>query len=73
MEDTQEPLAIAPLLRLAVACAVIGLLCILLFLWRGFTVWSLGVGVFLGIPLLTLAFVLYIIAVVRDLRQQGIL
>ena len=51
---------------------MVGLLCALLFLWRGFTVWSLGVGIFLGSPLLLVAMVLYVIVVARDLRRHGL-
>jgi len=51
---------------------MVGLLCALLFLWRGFTVWSLGVGIFLGSPLLLVAMVLYVIAVARNLRRHGL-
>lgn len=62
-----------PLVRTAVVCALIALLGMLSFLWRGFAPWSLGVGVFLSAPLLLVAMGLYIVAVVQDLRQQGIL
>jgi hypothetical protein len=59
------------LIRAAVACALVGLLCVLLFLWSGFTPWSLTVGVMLGCPLLLVAILLYVIAVARDLQQHG--
>ena len=52
---------------------LIGLLSVLLFLWSGFAPWSVGVGLFFGAPLLIIAVMLYLIAVVRDLRQRGAL
>ena len=61
------------LVRLAVICAMIGLLCVLLFLWIGFRAWSVGLGVFFGMPMLVAGMALYIIAVVRDLKQRNIL
>jgi len=61
------------LLRTAVLCGLVGLLCVLLFLWRGFTAWSIGLGMFFGVPVLVVALILYIIAVVRDLRERGAL
>ena len=68
----KEAPEVRTLVRVAVGGAMVGLLCALLFLWRGFTVWSLGVGIFLGSPLLLVAMVLYIIAVARDLRRHGL-
>jgi hypothetical protein len=44
----------------------------LLFLWSGFTPWSLGVGIMLGFPFLLVAIMLYVIAVARNLRQHGL-
>ena len=61
------------LLRAAVLCGLVGLVCVLLFLWRGFTSWSVGLGMFFGVPVLVVALILYIIAVVRDLRERGAL
>jgi len=48
------------------------LLCALLFLWSGFTPWSLTFGVMLGFPFLLVAVLLYVIAVARDLQQHGL-
>jgi hypothetical protein len=50
----------------------VGLLGALLFLWSGFTPWSLTFGVMLGFPLLLVAILLYGIAVARDLQQHGL-
>jgi hypothetical protein len=58
-------------LTLAVYCAIVGLACVLLFLWHGFGAWSMGLGTFVGIPLLGLAVLLYLGAVATDLRKRG--
>jgi hypothetical protein len=47
-------------------------LCVLLFLWSGFTPWSLTFGVMLGFPFLLTAVILYVIAVARDLQRHGL-
>lgn len=60
-------------LALAVNCAIAGLACVLLFLWYGFGAWTMGLGTFVGIPLLMLAVLLYISAVVTDLKRRGAL
>ena len=58
------------LIRTTVLIALAGFACVLLFLIFGFQAWSVGVGVFLGFPLLIAAVVLYTIVVVRDLRRR---
>ncbi len=73
MNNSKESVGVDILVRIAVVCALIGLFFVLLFLWSGFAPWSVGLGVFLGVPLLVAAVVLYIIAVMRDLRQRGVL
>lgn len=60
-------------LMLAVNCAIAGLACIFLFLWHGFGAWTMGLGTFVGIPLLMLAVLLYLSAVVTDLKTRGAL
>ena len=72
MPRTDEPPQVGTLIRVAVACALVGLLGALLFLWSGFTPWSLTFGVMLGFPFLLVAVILYVIAVARDLRQHGL-
>lgn len=72
MERIKEPPDISRLVRVAVGCALVGLLCALLFLGSDFTPWSVGLGVFLGFPLLIIAMVLYVIAVARDLQRHGL-
>ncbi len=73
MSGPRESSSANTLVRTAVLCALIGLLCVSLFLWWGFNPWSVGFGVFLGAPLLLVAMGLYIVAVFRELRQRGIL
>lgn len=58
------------LLLTAVLCTLTGLVCVLLFLWFGFLPWTVGVGVFLGFPLLLIGIVLYLAAVIGDLRRR---
>lgn len=73
MNGQTESSRVSTLVHVAVVCTLIGLLCVVLFLWGGFAAWSVGLGVFLGTPLLLIAVVLYVVAVFRDLRQRGIL
>lgn len=61
------------LIRASVILGCIGLFCILLFLIWGFEAWSVGVGMFLGMPVLFVAVVLYVIAVVRDLKKHEVI
>jgi len=72
MQKTNEPPRMSVLIRMAVACALVGLLCVLLFLWSGFTPLSMSVGVMLGFPFLLIAIILYFIAVARDLQRHGL-
>lgn len=51
--------------------AIAGLVCVLLFLWYGFEAWTMGLGTFVGIPLLGLAILLYLGAVATELKQRG--
>lgn len=60
-------------LALAVDCTVLGLVCVLLFLWNGFGAWSMGLGMFIGIPLVVLGVILYLSAVAFDLKRTGAL
>lgn len=61
------------LIRLAVIFGVIGLCCIFVFLLYGFKAWSVGIGIFLGMPILLTGIVLYVIAVVRDLKKHDVI
>ncbi len=60
-------------IRWAVFCTLAGLMCVLLFLVSGFQAWSIGLGVFLGFPLLLSGIGFYVAAVVRDLRRRDVL
>ena len=73
MNHSRQVSGISGILTLAVHCAVLGLGCVLLFLWQGFGAWSMGLGMFVGMPLLMLAVILYIISVARDLKHRGAL
>jgi len=61
------------LVRTAIVLTIVGLLCMLVFLIRGFDGASVGIGVFLGMPLTLAGIATYAVAVVRDLRQRGAL
>ena len=56
--------------RWAVLCTLAGLICVFLFLLFGFEPWSVGIGVFLGFPLLLGGVGFYLAGVVHDLRQR---
>lgn len=72
MQPIHESPHVSRLIRAAVVCALVGLLGALLFLWSGFTPWTLTFGVMLGFPLLLGAILLYAIAVARDLHRRGL-
>ena len=61
------------LMRLAILLAIAGLGCILVYLSRGFSPWTFGVGILLGVPLLLVGMLLFVVQVLRDLRQRGAL
>jgi hypothetical protein len=67
----REETPILPLVRTAVICAIVGLGCLSVFLWRGFSPWSVGVAIGAGVPLMTVAVALYLLAVIRELRRRG--
>lgn len=67
---SSPPEKVDRLVRWAAILALTGFLCVFLFLVFGFQAWSVGVGIFLGCPLLLGAIVCYAIAVIRDLRVQ---
>ncbi len=62
-----------PFIMGAVVCEFAGLICVLYYLLSGFGPATMGIGFFIGAPLLMLALVLYLIAVVRDLRRRQVL
>ena len=73
LEELKGTFWIRRQLAVAVNCALIGLVCILLFLWNGFGAWSMGLGMFIGIPLVVLGVILYLSAVGFDLKRSGAL
>jgi len=73
LEELKGTFWIQGQLALAVNCTVLGLICILLFLWNGFGAWSMGLGMFIGIPLVVLGVILYLFAVAFDLNRAGAL
>ncbi len=66
-------LEVDKLVRTAIICAMAGMLLVLIFLIFGFQSWSVGLGVFLGMPVMLLGVGLYIVAVFRDLRHRKVL
>ncbi|WP_342346403.1 hypothetical protein [uncultured Nitrospira sp.] len=73
MPDNLPSVGVTRLTNLAVNFALVGLACVFLFLWNGFGAWSMGLGMFVGMPLLVMAILLYFVAVARDLRRRGAL
>jgi hypothetical protein len=73
LEELKGTFWIRGQLAVAVDCTLIGLVCILLFLWNGFGAWSMGLGMFIGIPLVVLGVILYLSAVGFDLKRSGAL
>jgi len=60
------------LVRTAVVIALVALSCVLAFLIAGFRAWSVGLGTFLGAPLLTVAMGIYLFAVFLDLKNRDV-
>ena len=60
-------------LRPAIGCTIVGLLCVMFYLWIGFSVWSFGIGILFGIPTLVVGMGLSLVAVIQDLRRHRIL
>jgi len=73
LEEVGASIWVRRQLALAVNCALLGLVCILLFLWNGFGAWSMGLGTFIGIPLVMVSLILYLSAVGFDLKRRGAL
>ena len=59
-----------PLLRVAIALAILGLVGVLPLFCAGFSALTMGIGICLGFPGLGLATLLYCVVVVRDLHQN---
>ena len=60
------------LIRTAVLVGSAGLIRLLIYLMVGFEPWSVGIGIFLGFPLMIVALVLYVVAVVKDLKRHKV-
>lgn len=73
MSNKKKPKEIDKLVRTAILLVVTGMLLVLIFLIVGFEAWSVGLGVFLGMPVMIAGVVLYVIAVIRDLRYRKVL
>ncbi len=73
MPENLPSVAVTRLTSIAVNIALVGLICVLLFLWNGMGAWSMGLGMFVGMPLLVIALLLYVVAVARDLKRRGAL
>lgn len=72
-DKLSKPREIDKLVRTAVILAIAGMLLVLMFLIAGFQAWSVGLGVFLGMPVMLAGVLLYIYAVIRDLRYRNVL
>ncbi len=73
MDTPRKTALIRRLVRTAAVSGLLGSLCSSVYFLQGFTPLSLGVGIFLGIPLLLAAMLLCIVAILSDLRQRGAL
>lgn len=69
----ERPDTVHTRIQRAVACTLVGLTCVLLFLLAGFQAWSVGIGVFFGFPMLLAGIGFYIAGVVADLRHRDVL
>lgn len=72
-EDSVQPKQIDKLIRISVILTMIGMLLVLMFLIAGFQAWSVGLGVFLGMPVMLAGVALYVYTVIRDLRIRKVL
>lgn len=73
MPENLPSVGVTRLIGTAVNFALVGLICVLLFLWHGMGAWSMGLGMFVGMPLLVIALLLYVVAVARDMKRRGAL
>ena len=73
MPENVPSVGVTRLIGIAVDIALVGLVCVYLFLWHGLGAWSMGLGMFIGMPLLLIAILLYVIAVARDMKRRGAL
>ena len=73
MPENSPSVGVTRLIGIAVDIALVGLVCVYLFLWHGLGAWSMGLGMFIGMPLLLIAILLYVVAVARDMKRRGAL
>jgi len=73
MPENLPSVGVTRLIGIAVDIALVGLVCVYLFLWHGLGAWSMGLGMFIGMPLLLIAILLYVAAVARDMKRRGAL
>jgi hypothetical protein len=73
MPENLPSVGVTRLIGIAVDIAMVGLVCVYLFLWHGLGAWSMGLGMFIGMPLLLIAILLYVVAVARDMKRRGAL
>jgi len=73
MPENLPSVGVTRLISTAVDIALVGLVCVYLFLWHGMGAWSMGLGMFIGMPLLLIALLLYVVAVARDMKRRGAL
>jgi hypothetical protein len=73
MPEQLPSVGVTRLIGTAVNFALVGLVCVMLFLWHGMGAWSMGLGMFVGMPLLLIALFLYVVAVARDMKRRGAL
>lgn len=68
-----SPREVDSLVRTAILFTIAGMLLVLIFLIVGFKAWSVGLGVFLGMPVMLIGVGLYVVAVFRDLKNRQVL
>ena len=73
MPENLPSVGVTRLIGIAVDIALVGLVCVYLFLWHGMGAWSMGLGMFIGMPLLLISILLYVVAVARDMKRRGAL
>ncbi len=69
----ENPQVVDKLVRTAILCTMAGMILILTFLVFGFQAWSVGLGMFLGMPVMLFGVGLYVVAVFRDLKNRNVL
>jgi len=73
MNKNNQQEKVDKLVRSSVIFTITGMLLVLIFLIAGFQSWSVGLGIFLGMPVMIAGVILYVVAVIRDLRERKVL